>query len=70
MLRLALRLAGKSRATLQTPDLTEVFPALGMRNGWKYLIANLTTTTQNKTAPFEDELLTAKFCSINRVGND
>ena len=44
MLRFALRLAGKSRATLQTPDLAEAFPALGMRNGWKYLIANLTVS--------------------------
>ena len=40
MLRLALRLAGKSHATLQTSDLAEAFPALGMRNGWKYVIAN------------------------------
>ena len=39
-----MRLAGKSRATLQTPDLAEAFLALGMRNGWKYLIANLTVS--------------------------
>ena len=44
MLRLALRLAGKSHATLQTSDLAEAFPALGMRNGWKYVIANLTVS--------------------------
>ena len=44
MLRLALRLAGKSRATLQTPDLAEAFPLQGKRNGWKYLIANLTVS--------------------------